>query len=102
MSLALELWFGLPLFLGYVLSAVVVVPLVTHGITFISRLQLWTQPVWIILHVLPFAAIAIFDAGSFTGWAHYGGGGRGGGVLPGPVLFGCAPPGGVLLSPAIR
>src|SRR5437899_4743468 len=54
MSLALELWFGLPLFLGYVASSVVVVPLVTHGITFISRLQLWTQPIWIILHVLPF------------------------------------------------
>jgi signal transduction histidine kinase/CheY-like chemotaxis protein len=90
MSLALELWFGLPLFLGYVVSSVVVIPLVTHGITFISRLQLWTQPIWIILHVLPFAAIAIFDASSFEGWAHYGGRAGEDGLSPDLVLFGAA------------
>jgi len=90
MSLALELWVGLPLFAGYVVSSVVVIPLVTHGITFISRLQLWTQPIWIILHVLPFAAIAIFDAGSFTGWAHYGGRAGEDGLAPDLVLFGAA------------
>ncbi len=73
MSLALEMWFGLPLFLGYIISSVVVIPLVTHGITFISRLQLWTQPIWIVLHVLPFAAVAACDPGSFEGWTHYGG-----------------------------
>jgi purine-cytosine permease-like protein len=31
---------------------------VTYGITLISRFQLWTQPLWIVLHILPFAAIA--------------------------------------------
>ena len=51
MSLALEMCFGVPLFIGYVLSSLVVIPLVTHGITFISRFQLWTQPVWIVLHL---------------------------------------------------
>src|SRR6266849_3214800 len=90
MSLALELWFGLPLFAGYVVSSVVVIPLVTHGITFISRLQLWTQPIWIILHVLPFAAIAIFDASSFEGWANYGGRAGEDGLSPDLVLFGAA------------
>jgi signal transduction histidine kinase/CheY-like chemotaxis protein len=73
MSLALELWFHIPLFLGYIISSVVVIPLVTHGVTFISRLQLWTQPIWIALHILPFVFIAISDAGSFEGWTHYGG-----------------------------
>jgi purine-cytosine permease-like protein len=73
LSLALELWFGVPLFLGYIISSVVVVPLVTHGITFISRFQLWTQPVWIVLHILPFIFIALTDAGSFEAWTHYGG-----------------------------
>jgi hypothetical protein len=73
MSLALELWFHLPLFLGYIVSSVVVIPLVTHGITFISRLQLWTQPIWIVLHILPFVFIAVSDAGSFEGWTHYAG-----------------------------
>ena len=31
----------------------------THGITFISRFQLWTQPIWIVLHVCPFVVIAL-------------------------------------------
>jgi hypothetical protein len=33
MAYALELYFGLPLYLGYVVSALVVIPLVTHGVT---------------------------------------------------------------------
>jgi signal transduction histidine kinase/DNA-binding response OmpR family regulator/purine-cytosine permease-like protein len=90
MSLALELWFGLPLFIGYFVSSVVVIPLVTHGITFISRLQLWTQPIWIILHLLPFAAIALSDAGSFEGWTHYGGRAEAQGATFNLVLFGAA------------
>ena len=42
MSLAFEMCLGIPL--GYVLSSLIVIPLVTHGITFISRFQFWTQP----------------------------------------------------------
>jgi signal transduction histidine kinase/CheY-like chemotaxis protein len=73
MSLALEMCFGIPLFAGYVVSSLVVIPLVTHGITFISRLQLWTQPSWIFLHVLPFAFIAVLAGRSFTDWTHFTG-----------------------------
>ena len=54
MSLALEMCFGIPLSVGYLISSLVVIPMVTHGITFISRLQLWTQPFWLLLHLLPF------------------------------------------------
>ncbi|HQS50102.1 MAG TPA: hybrid sensor histidine kinase/response regulator, partial [Xanthobacteraceae bacterium] len=55
MSLALEMCFGIPLALGYIISALVVIPLVTHGITLISRFQMWTQPVWLALHIIPLA-----------------------------------------------
>ncbi len=58
LATALEMCFGIPRPIGYLVSAVVIIPLVTHGITLISRFQLWTQPVWIVLHILPFAAIA--------------------------------------------
>jgi len=44
MALALQMVLDVPLVWCYALSAVVVIPLVTHGITLISRLQLWTQP----------------------------------------------------------
>ncbi|MDP1188987.1 allantoin permease, partial [Klebsiella pneumoniae] len=57
LAMALELCFGIPRPIGYLISAVVIIPLVTHGITLISRFQLWTQPFWILLHILPFAAI---------------------------------------------
>lgn len=73
MSLALEMCFGVPLFVGYVISSLVVIPLVTHGITFISRFQLWTQPMWIVLHLLPFAFIAAVDLPLFKEWTQFPG-----------------------------
>src|SRR5450755_115504 len=70
---ALEMCFGIPRPIGYLISAVVIIPLVTHGITLISRFQLWTQPVWIILHILPFAAIAWANPHSFAEWTKFPG-----------------------------
>jgi len=54
---ALKFCFGLPLLWGYLISALVIIPLVTHGITLISRLQAWTQPLWLTLMFLPFGFI---------------------------------------------
>lgn len=73
MSLALEMCFGIPLSLGYVLSSIVVIPLVTHGITWISRLQLWTQPLWGFLHALPFVFLAFSGPISINDWTGYSG-----------------------------
>ena len=73
MSTALELCFGVPLWLGYVLSAVAVVPLVTYGITWISRFQLWTQPLWIVLNLLPVGFILVQDWPGVVAWTHYPG-----------------------------
>jgi signal transduction histidine kinase/CheY-like chemotaxis protein/purine-cytosine permease-like protein len=57
MSLALELCFQIPLAYAHVISAVVVIPLVTFGITTISRMQLWTQPLWLALLIAPYVAV---------------------------------------------
>jgi len=73
LAMALELCFGIPRPIGYLISAVVIIPLVTHGITLISRFQLWTQPFWILLHALPFVAIAIKSPGSFSEWRAFSG-----------------------------
>ncbi|MEI6333650.1 MAG: ATP-binding protein [Methylococcaceae bacterium] len=59
MSLALELYFHIPLPIAYVVSAVLVIPLVTFGITTISRMQLWTQPLWLLLLIAPYIAVAM-------------------------------------------
>src|SRR5258707_6630164 len=90
MSLALEMCFGVPLFIGYVLSSLIVIPLVTHGITFISRLQLWTQPIWIVLHLIPFAYIPVADPKSFERWTGFTGLAEANGQSFNLILFGTA------------
>ncbi|WP_298367905.1 ATP-binding protein [uncultured Bradyrhizobium sp.] len=70
---ALDMCFGIPRPIGYLISAVVIIPLVVYGITLISRFQLWTQPLWVILHIMPFAAIAWANPHSFTEWRKFAG-----------------------------
>ncbi len=57
MAYALELAFDIPPAWGYLLCALVVIPLVTHGVTVISRLQVWTQPVWLVMLVVPYVYV---------------------------------------------
>ncbi len=60
MAYALELAFDIPPVWGYLICALVVIPLVTHGVTAIGRLQVWTQPLWLVLLVVPY--VYVFDA----------------------------------------
>jgi signal transduction histidine kinase/ActR/RegA family two-component response regulator len=73
MTGALELAFGIPLWLGYIISAVVVIPLVIYGVQLISRFQLLTQPFWIVLNILPFVFIAFLDWEKFDLWRAFAG-----------------------------
>ncbi|MBB3771918.1 signal transduction histidine kinase [Angulomicrobium tetraedrale] len=73
MALALEMCFGVPLMVGYFISALVVIPLVTHGITFISRFQLWTQPFWLLLNLIPFGFIIAYHGESVRDWTTFTG-----------------------------
>lgn len=59
MALALQMVLPWPLEWCYVLSSLVILPLAMRGITLISRLQAWTQPIWLFLLVLPFVWIAL-------------------------------------------
>jgi signal transduction histidine kinase/purine-cytosine permease-like protein len=54
MAYAIELAFDIPPSWGYLICALVVIPLVTHGVTTISRLQVWTQPLWLAMLIVPF------------------------------------------------
>ncbi|MDA7760530.1 ATP-binding protein [bacterium] len=71
MALALELCIGLPLQWGYLVSTLLVIPIVTYGIKTISRFQLWTQPLWIVLQLVPIAVILISDFSSVNDWVSY-------------------------------
>ena len=73
MSMALQLMFGLPLALGYVISALVVLPLVTHGIAYISRFQVWTQPLWIVMQLAPLYFVFSHPDSQFDKWITFNG-----------------------------
>jgi hypothetical protein len=73
MSGALNLVFGVPFWLAYVLSAAAVIPLVTYGITWISRFQLLTQPLWIVLNILPVGFILWRDWPGVLAWTQFPG-----------------------------
>lgn len=73
MSMALQILFGLPLSIGYVVSALVVLPLVTHGISYISRFQVWTQPIWIILQIVPIIFVFQHPDSDLKEWMNFTG-----------------------------
>lgn len=72
MALAMEFCFGLPLVLGYLVSALVVIPMVAKGFSKISAFQTWTQPLWVILHITPFILLA-FVGFEFENWIQFSG-----------------------------
>ncbi len=72
LALALEFTLGLPLFVGYIVSSLVVIPLVVHGFSKISSFQTWTQPLWVLLHILPFVFLA-FAGYDVEGWTSFEG-----------------------------
>ncbi len=57
MSTAIEMYFNIPIEFAHIISAVIVIPLVTFGITTISHMQIWTQPIWLILLFIPYFAV---------------------------------------------
>ncbi len=75
MAYALDLAFHIPPSIGYFISALAVIPLVTHGVTTISRFQTWTQPVWIALLVLPYFYVLKANPGILEEIRHFSGAG---------------------------
>jgi signal transduction histidine kinase/purine-cytosine permease-like protein len=82
---ALHLAIGLDLALGYLLCSLVILPVVFFGVTAINKLQAWTQPVWVLMLLLPFGFVLAKDPGLLQAWTAHG---AGGGFNP--LLFGAA------------
>src|SRR5436305_14643551 len=66
MAQAISLFTGLPLPLSYLICALFIIPLVVFVMTLLAQLQVWTQPIWLVLYVLPFIAILVKDPGAFA------------------------------------
>ncbi len=76
MAYALELAFDIPPAWGYLICALAVIPLVTHGVTTISRLQVWTQPLWLAMLIVPFVYVLRQHPGVLAEIRLYGGEGQ--------------------------
>ncbi|MHB8886186.1 MAG: ATP-binding protein [Methylovirgula sp.] len=73
MSVALQMVFGIPLAIAHLFSALVVIPIAAYGIRSISRLQLATQPIWLVLQLAPIAYLAIRGHAQLADWTNFHG-----------------------------
>ncbi|MFI8067186.1 purine-cytosine permease family protein [Streptomyces sp. NPDC086033] len=94
MAQGLKLGLGLPLWLGYLVSTLMVIPLVIYGMKALSKLQVWTTPVWLLLMVGPLVYLISTDPGTVDRFLSYAGTDGDGGVNTASVLLGA----GVCLS----
>ncbi|GAA4843112.1 hypothetical protein [Kitasatospora terrestris] len=62
-----------PLPVGYLLTTLIVIPIVFKGMAWIARMQSWTQPVWIVGLVAPFVILAVESPSSYREFASFGG-----------------------------
>lgn len=89
MAQAIEMVSGWPTSVCYLTSSLVVMPLAMRGITLISKIQAWTQPLWLFLLLFPFVWIALNNPDlyrQFTGLS----GMRSGSSEFSPLMFGAA------------
>ncbi len=73
MALALELYFHIPLAWGYVLCSVIIIPLAAYGFTLISRLQMWSQPLWLALLIVPYIFVIYKSPGTLSDFTSFAG-----------------------------
>lgn len=73
LSAALELCFGIPLPIGHLISAMIVIPIAAYGFRRISQWQNWTQPFWLVLQVTPLLFVAAQGQAGLDLWVGHEG-----------------------------
>ncbi|WP_422213480.1 purine-cytosine permease family protein [Microbacterium sp.] len=73
MGQGLHVVIGIPLPVGYLISTVVVVPIVIHGMRALERLQFWTTPLWLGLALLPLLWVIVSDPDAVRAFAGFTG-----------------------------
>jgi purine-cytosine permease-like protein len=78
MAQGLQLGLGIPLWIGYAVSTLMVIPLVIYGMKALAKLQVWTTPLWLILFVIPMVYLLVSHPDSVeTFFAYQGADGDG-------------------------
>lgn len=71
MAQGLQLGLHLPLWAGYLASTLLVIPLVIYGMRALSKLQVWTTPLWLVLMIGPVLWLLWHDPASFSRWLQF-------------------------------
>lgn len=90
LSVALQALFGIPLPLAHILSSLVVIPIAVYGISFISRMQVATQPIWLALQFAPIIYLLYTHGADVNAWTHFAGGDTAGNGSINMPMFGMA------------
>lgn len=87
MAQGLELGLGVPQWLGYAASTVIIIPLVIYGMNTLAKLQVWTTPLWLLLMVVPVGYLLVSHPESIDSFfAYTGASGDGGPNLASVML----------------
>lgn len=80
---------GIPLPVGYLISTVIVIPIVIYGMRALQRFQNWTTPLWLVLALVPMLWIVVIEPEMVEIFLDFDGAG-GGGVSVGAVVASAA------------
>ncbi|MCV7228281.1 purine-cytosine permease family protein [Mycolicibacterium komossense] len=87
MAQGLQLGLGIPVWLGYAASTLIIFPLVIYGMKVLSTLQVWTTPLWLILMVAPFVYLVVSHPDSVSTFFAYQGEDGNGATNIGSILL---------------
>ncbi|MEW1951204.1 hypothetical protein AB0280_18380 [Pseudarthrobacter sp902506025] len=73
MAQGLELGLGIPQWMGYAASTVIIIPLVIYGMNTLAKLQVWTTPLWLLLMVVPVGYLLVSHPESIDSFFAYTG-----------------------------
>ncbi|WP_248126294.1 cytosine permease [Micrococcus lacusdianchii] len=73
MAQGLYLGLGIPLWAGYAISTIMVIPLVIYGMRTLTKLQVWTTPLWLVLMVVPMVYLVATHPESVSSFLEYQG-----------------------------
>ncbi|MCL7676644.1 allantoin permease, partial [Klebsiella pneumoniae] len=73
MAQGLLVGLGIPLWMGYLIAPLMVLPLVVYGMKALTRLQVWTTPLWLVLMVVPVVWLIVKDPQLVDGFLHFAG-----------------------------
>lgn len=73
MAQGLNIGLNIPLWLGYLVSSLIVIPLVIFGMKALSKLQIWTTPAWLLLMVVPVLFLVYHHPALIPSWLGFSG-----------------------------